>query len=256
MAKANYNSNQNQQNKAKCWQDSDSPNLKRERCANSVDAVAVRVHTRDTLRVEFGARRGDTNAVGWEATHTLGGRSCRILSVKRKSGNAVYAHYVGRVSVVKIPSKYRCRATWAGRTRTNAGPTCGTATCVAFAGWRAGLRIQSLVFIRMSQVPGAANVVSFCVIGRIGRNAIVLALPVTQTQLAIWNYAKTVIAVASCAWNTVTTRATSRETAGAPRIVLTYMRLTCYVITTVSWHALIRIGTCGSYLCKAKSVRT
>lgn len=60
------------------------------------------------------------------------------------------------------------------------------------------MRIQSPVLVRMSQVPGAANVVSFCVIGRIGRNAIVFALPVTQTQLAIWNYAKTVLVVASC----------------------------------------------------------
>ena len=62
------------------------------------------------------------------------------------------------------------------------------------------MRIQSPVIkIRTSQVPGAANVVSFCVIGRIGRNAIVFALPVTQTQLAIWNYTKTVKVVASCA---------------------------------------------------------
>lgn len=216
MAKANYNSNQNQQNEAESWQDSDSPNLQRERRANSVDAVAVRVNARDTLRVEFGARWGDTKAVGWEATHTLGRRSCHVLSVKRKSGNAIYTHYVGRVAVVKIPSIYRCRATWAWRTRTNAGSTRGTATCVAFAGWRAGLRIHSPVLISRSQFPGAANVVSFCVIGRIGRNAIIFALPVTQTQLAIWNYAKTVIAVASCAWYTVTTRAASRETAGAP----------------------------------------
>ena len=58
--------------------------------------------------------------------------------------------------------------------------------------------MQSPVLIRTSQFIGATNVVSFCVIGRIGRNAIVFALPVTQTQLAIWNYAKTVIVVASC----------------------------------------------------------
>lgn len=50
----------------------------------------------------------------------------------------------------------------------------------------------------MSQFPGGANGVSFRVIGRVGSSATVLALPVTRTHLAIWNYARLVIVVASC----------------------------------------------------------